>query len=279
MITGMSGAGRSEAGNSLEDLGWFVMDNLPPALIGEVASAADRMGPAGERLALVVGNGRYHEEIAPLIEELRTQADRLRLVFLDASTDVLVRRYESTRRRHPFAAAEGTPRLSEAIEVERSELKSLRSLADLMIDTSDFNVHQLRARMFESFNGDGSVMQTNIVSFGYKHGLPRDVDLVFDCRFLPNPYWVPDLRPLTGFDQAVADYVLQQRIAEEFLSRLEGLLNLVLPGYVQEGRTFLSVAFGCTGGRHRSVAIAERMAATLRRMGRDPTVSHRDVHR
>ena len=278
VIAGMSGAGRSVAADNLEDLGWFVMDNLPPALIPKVAELADGSTNSGDRLALVVGSGRYHEEMAPLVGSLRSQLKRVQLVFLDASTDVLVRRYESTRRRHPFADQEqGT--LSEVIEAERVALEPLRAEADLVIDTSDFNVHQLRDRMVEVFSdaGDGHTMQTTVMSFGYKHGLPLDADLVLDCRFLPNPHWVEELRPLTGLDEAVADYVLQQPVTGAFLTRLERLLALIVPFYVQEGKSYLTIAFGCTGGRHRSVAIAEKMSGVLEQLGHAPAVVHRDV--
>ncbi len=280
VIAGMSGAGRSVAADNLEDLGWFVMDNLPPSLIPKVAELADGSGKAGDRLALVVGSGRLHEEVIPLIGDLRSQVERLQLVFLDASTEVLVRRYEQTRRRHPFVEAEGAVgTLAELIEAERAALEPLRAEADLRIDTSELNVHQLRDRMVEAFAGVSAEqhMRTTVTSFGYKHGLPLDVDLVLDCRFLPNPHWVEELRPLTGLDQAVAEYVLEQPVTGAFLTRLERLLALILPYYVQEGKSYLTLAFGCTGGRHRSVAIAEKMAETLDRLGHAPAVVHRDI--
>jgi UPF0042 nucleotide-binding protein len=281
VVAGMSGAGRSVAANNLEDLGWFVMDNLPPSLIPKVAELADGSGPAGDRLALVVGSGRYHEEIVPLIGMLRSQVDRLQLVFLDASTEVLVRRYESTRRRHPFADVGATGTLGDAIEAERVALESLRAEADIMIDTSDLNVHQLRERILEVFAAGGGelTMRTTVLSFGYKHGMPLDVDLVLDCRFLPNPHWVEALRPQTGLDEPVAKYVLEQPVTGAFLARLERLLALILPFYVQEGKSYLTIAFGCTGGRHRSVAIAEKMAQTLDRLGHSPAIVHRDVEK
>jgi UPF0042 nucleotide-binding protein len=281
VVAGMSGAGRSVAANNLEDLGWFVMDNLPPSLIPKVAELADGSGPTGDRLALVVGSGRYHEEIVPLIGGLRNQVDRLQLVFLDASTEVLVRRYESTRRRHPFADVGTSGTLGDSIEAERVALESLRAEADIMIDTSDFNVHQLRERIVEIFAGGGAepTMRTTVLSFGYKHGLPLDVDLVLDCRFLPNPHWVEDLRSKTGLDEPVAKYVLEQPVTGAFLARLERLLALILPFYVQEGKSYLTIAFGCTGGRHRSVAIAEKMAQTLDRLGHAPAIVHRDVEK
>jgi len=245
VIAGMSGAGRSVAANNLEDLGWFVMDNLPPSLIPKVAELADGSGPAGDRLALVVGSGHYHAEVVPLSGGLRKQMERLQLVFLDASTKVLVRRYESSRRRHPFAETEGASgTLSEIIEAERLALEPIRAEADLMIDTTELNVHQLRDRMVEAFGiGSGeNRMRTTVTSFGYKHGLPLDVDMVLDCRFLPNPHWVEELRPLTGLDPAVAEYVLEQPVTGAFLTRLERLLALILPFYVQEGKSYLTVA-------------------------------------
>ncbi len=282
VIAGMSGAGRSVAADNLEDLGWFVMDNLPPQLIPKVAELADGSGSGGDRLALVVGSGRYHDEVVPLIGGLRHQVDRLQLVFLDASTEVLVRRYESTRRRHPFDVdARSGDTLTDVIEAERLALEPLRAEADLLIDTTELNVHQLRGRMLEAFGSIGSetAMRTTVTSFGYKYGLPLDVDLVFDCRFLPNPHWVEELRPQTGLDAAVADYVLEQPVTGAFLARLERLLALILPFYVQEGKSYLTVAFGCTGGRHRSVAIAERMAHALDRLGHAPAIVHRDIDR
>ena len=282
VIAGMSGAGRSVAADNLEDLGWFVMDNLPPQLIPKVAELADGSGSGGDRLALVVGSGRYHDEVVPLIGGLRHQVDRLQLVFLDASTEVLVRRYESTRRRHPFDVdARSGDTLTDVIEAERLALEPLRAEADLLIDTTELNVHQLRRRMHEAFGSIGSetAMRTTVTSFGYKYGLPLDVDLVFDCRFLPNPHWVEELRPQTGLDAAVADYVLEQPVTGAFLARLERLLALILPFYVQEGKSYLTVAFGCTGGRHRSVAIAERMARALDRLGHAPAIVHRDIDR
>ncbi|MEM9520933.1 MAG: RNase adapter RapZ [Actinomycetota bacterium] len=280
VIAGMSGAGRSTAGNNLEDLGWFVMDNLPPPLIAKVAELADGSGTAGDRLGLVVGTGRHHEQVMSQIAELRNQVERMQLVFLDASTKVLVRRYESSRRVHPFAFDDSAPgTLTEIIEAERQALEPLRAEADLVIDTTELNVHQLRTRLVESFASGGSEtpMRTTVTSFGYKHGLPLDVDIVIDCRFLPNPHWVDELRPLSGLDREVADYVFEQPVTGAFLARLERLLALTLPFYVQEGKSYLTVAFGCTGGRHRSVAIAERVAEALDKLGHAPAIVHRDI--
>lgn len=279
VITGMSGAGRSEAANILEDLGWFVIDNLPPALIAKVAELAQAPGSSIAKVVLVVGTGPYHGEVLPSLATLRKQGLRLRIVYLEAGTDVLVRRYESSRRRHPLDAPDAT--LAESIEAERQLLGPVRAEADLIIDTTDLNVHQLRTRMLDLFSGEAPEgrMQTTLVSFGYKHGLPLDTDLVIDCRFLPNPHWVDELRPLTGLDEPVKDYVLGQPITSEFLDELRSLLTLLLPAYVKEGKSYLTIAFGCTGGRHRSVAIAEEIAAGLREAGFDLRVTHRDIGR
>ena len=275
VIAGMSGAGRSHAANTLEDLGWFVIDNLPPSLIAEAAELAGPQGTAIDRLALVVGTGRYHDEIAGMIDGLRAQMPGLRILFLDAATDVLVRRYESTRRRHPFSEA-GT--LAEAIEAERAALAPVRATADVVVDTTELNVHQLRDRMAELFDaGEGQTMRTTVVSFGYTHGIPLDVDMVIDCRFLPNPHWVEELKPLSGMDPAVVAYLMDQPVTAEFLDRMESLLALLVPQYVAEGKSYLTVAFGCTGGRHRSVAVTEHFARVLAAIGYEPAVVHRDI--
>lgn len=278
VITGLSGAGRSQAANSLEDLGWFVIDNLPPALIPKVSELARAPGSGIGDVALVMGTGPYHEEVAPALSALRASADRLRIVFLEASTEVLVRRYESTRRRHPMAAERS---LAQAIEMERGLYEPVKAQADVVVDTTGLTPHQLRDRMRDLFRPTdaGEAMQVRVSSFGYMHGLPLDVDLVFDCRFLPNPHWVPDLRPLTGRDLPVRDFVLGHEITEVFLGRLEDLLEPLLPAFVEEGKTYLTLAFGCTGGKHRSVAIAEAVAAWLARQGYEPQIAHRDVAR
>ena len=278
VITGLSGAGRSQAADILEDLGWFVIDNLPPTLIPKVAELAQAPGSDIAKVVLVVGIGPYHEAVLPALEELRSQSPRLRILFLEANTDVLVRRYESTRRRHPLA---GERSLAEAIEAERALLESVKENADVVVDTGELNVHQLRHRMLDLFGDDETapVMQTTVLSFGYKHGLPLDTDLVIDCRFLPNPHWVDDLRPLTGLDEPVRRYVLGQEVTASFLAELTSLLRLLMPSYVKEGKSYLTIAFGCTGGRHRSVAIATEIAGALRELGFAPKVSHRDIDR
>ena len=277
VITGLSGAGRSQAANHLEDMGWFVIDNLPPTLIPKVAELGLSPGTAVENIALVVGTGPYHEEVLPALDALERSGARLRILYLEASTDVLVRRYESTRRRHPLMA----DTLAGAIEAERELLESVRARADVVVDTSELNVHQLRDRIVDLFrdSAGGGPMRVTVTSFGYKHGIPLDVDLVIDCRFLPNPHWVESLRPLTGRDSEVSSYLFDQEVAGPFIDRLSRLLELLVPAYVEEGKVYLTIALGCTGGRHRSVAIAEAVADSLRSMGVDPSVTHRDIAR
>ncbi len=279
LITGLSGAGRSEAADHLEDLGWFVIDNVPPALIPKLGELVASPGATADRVALVIRSGDYEEEVRPALDALRSTADSVRIVFLEASTDVLVRRYESTRRRHPLAG--GGDSVADAIGRERRVLEPVKAEADVVVDTSDLNVHQLRQRVLELFGSESpdAGLQTTVLSFGYKHGLPLDVDLVFDCRFLPNPHWVDELRPLTGRDQAVRDYVLAQPDTAEFLQRLDGLLTLMLPAFAKEGKSYLTIAVGCTGGRHRSVTVADEIARLLRGHGFDPAVKHRDIAR
>ncbi|HEX8769869.1 MAG TPA: RNase adapter RapZ [Acidimicrobiales bacterium] len=275
IITGLSGAGRSNAADTFEDLGWFVIDNLPPALIGKVAELVHAPASTTERVALVVGTGAYLDELSPSLEQLRKTGARVRVLFLEASTEVLVRRYENTRRRHPLTDSE---RVSDGIERERALLDPVKAEADVVVDTSDLNVHQLRDRLLELFAREAeNALQTSVVSFGYKHGLPLDVDLVFDCRFLPNPHWVDELRPLTGLDKPVRDYVAAQPETGEFLTRLDDLFGMLLPAFLKEGKSYLSIGIGCTGGTHRSVVIAEELGNMLRERGFAPTIQHRDV--
>jgi len=277
VVTGNSGAGRSHAANVLEDLGWFVIDNLPPALMSKVGELAD--GPASSITHVALAIPAPDEVSAMLadIAELRAPFRRVRILFLEASTAALVQRYEASRRPHPF----GDMGLAEAIEGERTALEALKAEADVVIDTTDLNVHELRDRLVDIFGTEspGGGMHTKLVSFGYKHGLPLDVDMVIDCRFLPNPHWVEDLRPLTGLDEPVRDYVLGQPLTGAFLERMQRLLALVVPAFVTEGKSYLTIAFGCTGGQHRSVAIAEEVARSLERLGFEPSVQHRDVEK
>lgn len=279
VITGLSGAGRSSAAAVLEDIGWFVIDNLPPSLISKVAELVGRPGSETDRVALVVGRGGgdHLDEVRQAIEELRSTGSRVTVLFLDAPDPALVRRFEGTRRRHPVEAESVTT----AIARERSLLAPIKDEADVVLDTGELNVHQLRAWLLDRFSIRDTTarMQLAVVSFGYKHGVPLDVDLVFDCRFLPNPHWVDELRPLTGRDPAVRDYVLRQPDTGPFLDRLDELLALVLPAYVREGRSYLSIAVGCTGGRHRSVVLAEELSRRIAAHGYEPSVVHRDIAR
>ncbi len=276
LVTGMSGAGRSTVSAALEDLGWFVIDNMPLELItrvGELA-AAGSLDYAG--VAFVVGrSGRVQPDALLAVErELQSMHDRVKVLFLDAPDEVLIRRFEGNRRRHPYPA----PTLADSISGERSLLQSIHDAADLVIDTGSLNTNQLRSRIVETFtdSGGSEAMRINIVSFGYSNGIPRDVDLVFDCRFLPNPHWIEDLRPLTGLDPAVSDYVLQQDSAKKFVDDVTSLLRWQIPEFQKEGKSYLSIAIGCTGGRHRSVAISEEIR---RKLGVANAVFHRDISR
>jgi RNase adapter protein RapZ len=282
IITGMSGAGRSTAADTFEDLGWFTIDNLPLALAPKVVELVETPGGTVGKVALVMGRNVADEigqnRVAPAIEALRAGGSRVRVLFLDASDEVLIRRYEGTRRRHPLAETE-TPAVG--ISRERALLEPLKAQADVVVDTGDLNVHQLRDRIVSMFGStdDSREMAISVVSFGFKHGLPTDVDLVFDLRFLPNPHWVDELRPYTGLDAPVRDYVLGNPVTQEFLTKLDDLLTMLLPAYVREGKAYLSIAVGCTGGQHRSVAIAEELGRRLALQEFPPMIRHRDVHK
>jgi len=277
IVTGLSGAGRSQAAAVLEDLGWYVMDNIPTPLITKVAELVSGPGTEVQKVALVVGrHAGQLGELQEAIDQLRDSGERVKVLFLDASDEVLVRRFEGTRRRHPLAN-EG---VVEAIADERHRLQPIKERADVVVDTSELNVNQLRERLGDIFAGDETeAMQILVLSFGFKHGVPLDVDNVLDVRFLPNPHWVEAMRPLTGLDEPVRRYVLAQPEAKEFLDRSEHLFKFLVPAYVKEGKSYLTIAIGCTGGRHRSVVLAEEMASRLRNLGYDPIVTHRDVLR
>ncbi len=298
-VTGLSGAGRSVAGAALQDLGWFVIDNLPVSLLPKVAELASG-GGAYDKVALVMAAAG--EDLAREIDQLRTELHDVRVLFLEANTDVLVRRFESTKRRHPFghgarresdsveadevpAAPPGsaTPggTLIDSIQAERGQLMAARSLADLVIDTSSLSPHQLRSRLASQFSDATTTngLHLTVSSFGFKHGVPLDVDMVIDCRFLPNPYWDELLRPLRGTDASIQAFVFAEERAQAFLEKLEALLEELLPAYADEGRSYLNIAFGCTGGHHRSVAVAEHIASVLKEQGWMPRVKHRDVER
>ena len=278
IVTGMSGAGRSTASDTLEDLGWFVIDNLPPSLIGPVSDLAAAPGSSVARLCLVTDiRGReFFRDLEGALRDLRASGTDVRVIFLEADDDILVRRFEETRRRHP--ADDGGGLLS-GIAAERRLLADLREQADLIVDSSGDTVHQLRDQIIGLLAGPtSSKLQVTVLSFGFKRGTPREADLLFDVRFLPNPHWVDELRPFDGRDDQVRDYVFGQPIAGPFLEQLEGLLDVTLPGYVAERKRYLTVAIGCTGGKHRSVAIAEHVGRHLERRD-DVTVRvvHRDL--
>jgi len=279
IITGMSGAGRSTAAKSLEDLDWFVADNLPPGLLPTMIELARRAMGAVPRIAAVldVRSRAFSTDLQSAIGELAARGVRPRVVFLEASDDTLVRRFESVRRPHPL---QENGRVVEGIAAERELLRGVREEADLVIDTSALNVHELRARMHDAFGADEPAgLRVNVVSFGYKYGLPVDADIVADCRFLPNPRWVPVLAALTGQDEAVRDYVLSQPGAADFLGSYLAALRVVLAGYEREGKRFVTLAIGCTGGKHRSVAVAEHIAGQLAGQGPAVQVLHRDLGR
>ena len=274
LVTGMSGAGRSAAADVLDDLGFYVIDNLPSTLVPQIVDLASQQGSDIDRLAIV--SGRNHDNVLPQVAALRANGHQVTLMFLDASTPVLVQRYDATRRKHPHADV--TDGMLESIEHERRLFEAVRADADLLIDTSDLTVHQLKDRLVAAFAGDDAPrMQIAIESFGYKNGLPLDADIVLDVRFLPNPHWEPELRPLTGHDAAVRDFVLGQPVTANFLADLERLLLGILPSYRSEGRNYLTIAIGCTGGRHRSVAIAEELVRRFAEHGVSTRTGHRDV--
>ncbi len=276
VVTGMSGAGRSSAAKVLEDLGYVVIDNLPPRLLVEAVKAHD-IPEQNKHLAVVVDSrgGLPIEELSNAIFELARASVTSRIVFLDADDEVIVRRYEENRRPHPL----GEPTISAAIEAEREMLADLRIVADYYVDTSSLNIHELREQLKSIFSRDdeSSSMRVSVRSFGFKHGSPRDVDLMFDVRFLPNPHWVEELRDKRGTDSAVSEYVLGREGAEEFVDKVEDLVTFLIPKFEAEGKSYLSVGIGCTGGHHRSVAIAEELGKRLNGQDIRSAVRHRDI--
>ena len=278
LLTGMSGAGRSTVAHALEDSGWYVVDNLPPALLLGLAQASD-----SPRIAVVVDvrTGKYFDDLSSAIKELRSAGINYRMLFLDASDQALVQRFESTRRPHPL---QGNGRIVDGITKERARLEEFRAEADQVIDTSNLNVHQLEKRINEFFKNDSaSGVRINVLSFGYKYGIPVDSDLVLDCRFIPNPHWIPELRPLNGLDKPVSDKVLGSEGVEDFVESYGGVVRKMIPGYFREGKKYVTIAIGCTGGKHRSVAIAEEIARQLTHSSQDLEITahatHRDVGR
>ncbi len=279
VVTGMSGAGRSTTADVLEDLGWYVVDNLPPTMLAPLATLASHAANALPKLAVVVDvrGGSFFTDLRDALAGLSDSGVRTRVLYLDASDASLVRRFESVRRPHPL---QGQDRILDGIERERALVGDLRGSADLVIDSSDLNVHQLGAKIIELFSEDGpATLRLTVMSFGFKYGLPVDSDHVVDVRFLPNPYWVPELRASTGRDEEVRDYVLGQPGATDFVERYVSALEPVIEGYRRENRPFVTIAIGCTGGKHRSVAITEELTKRLRDTGVRASAVHRDLGR
>jgi UPF0042 nucleotide-binding protein len=279
VVSGLSGAGRSTAAKCLEDLGWFVVDNLPPELIATMVELGAQARGAITKVAVVmdVRSRAFTDDLASVIKDLDARGYKPRVLFLEATDAVLVRRFEAVRRGHPM---QGDGRLADGITAERTLLEPLREEADLVLDTSSLSVHDLRAKIEDAFGSEASTQtRVTVLSFGYKYGLPMDADLVMDVRFLPNPFWIPELREHTGLDGEVRNYVLSQEGAEEFLDRYHQLLRLIGAGYKREGKRYLTLAVGCTGGKHRSVAIAEEFARRLTAEGVPATARHRDLGR
>ena len=282
IITGMSGAGRSTVAHSLEDLGWYVVDNLPPALLNNLI---ELVGGSVKQIAVVIDvRGRaFFDDLTKSLAEIGEQGVARKILFVDANDESLVRRFEATRRPHPL---QGTDRIVDGITKERNRLREVRDSADIVIDSSVLNIHQLEKKIAEYFHEDNSVdLQVNILSFGYKYGIPVDADLVVDCRFIANPHWNLELRPLTGLDKPVSDAVLDSANVQEFLSRYQSLFETMANGFINEGRKYLTLAIGCTGGKHRSVAITQELNKRLTTEGFLPgkniqtKAMHRDLGR
>jgi UPF0042 nucleotide-binding protein len=279
IVTGMTGAGRSTAAKALEDLGWFVIDNLPPQMLQSVVQLINDEDDDGARIAVVVDvrSRGFFAQLRGALDQMAERGTRPQILFLEASDDVLVRRQEAARRPHPLQDA---GRLLDGIAREREMVRDLRGDADVLIDTSNLNVHQLASRVEAAFADTiHPVVRATVVSFGFKYGIPVDADMVFDMRFLPNPHWDPELRPLTGLDEPVSDFVLKQPAATDFLDRVESLLETVYAGFLRERKQYLSIAVGCTGGKHRSVAMAHELGRRLRERGVQTSVVHRDMGR
>ena len=279
VVTGLSGGGRSTVARALENVGFYVVDNLPQALMIQMAELAYQAGGSARHTAMVldVRSRAFSTDLGGAVRALRERGFSPRVLFVDADDEVLIRRFENVRRPHPL---QGDGRLADGIAAERVLLAEARETADIVIDTSHLNVNQLRARVEELFGGEDSRrLRVTVLSFGFKYGLPPDADFVVDARFLPNPYWVPDLRELTGQDEPVSQYVLGQRGATAFVESYARLINATVPGFEREGKRYVTVAVGCTGGKHRSVAIAEELAARLRESRVAAGAQHRDLGR
>jgi UPF0042 nucleotide-binding protein len=278
LVSGMSGAGRSSAARALEDLGWFVIDNLPPQMLAPTLQLLAERSDV-DRVAVVVDvrGGRLFDQVESALNETFARGADLKILFLESNDEALVRRFESNRRPHPL---QGTGRLLDAIHRERELLGNVRATADVVVDTSRLSIHDLRRAVDANFDsGEPARLRATVMSFGFKYGIPMDADFVADVRFLPNPYWIPELRHLRGLDAPVNDYVVGQEGAREFLDLYAGVIDLATEGYLREGKRFATVAVGCTGGKHRSVSIAENLAARLVRVGLAVSVVHRDLGR
>jgi UPF0042 nucleotide-binding protein len=278
VITGMSGAGRSTVAHSLEDLGWYVVDNLPPSMLASLCEIAEKTATS---IAVVIDvRGRqFFDDLTRALAEVAEKGISRRVLFVDAADEVLVRRFESTRRPHPL---QGSDRILDGITKERERLQDVRSVADVVIDSSSLNIHQLDKKIADIFHEDDSAdLRVNILSFGYKYGIPVDADLVMDCRFIPNPHWIPELRPLTGLDQSVRENVLAADNVQEFLVNYQALFGTMANGFIHEGRKYLTLAVGCTGGKHRSVAIAAELAKRFEGMSQKSgrKISAQAIHR
>lgn len=279
IVTGMSGAGRSTVGNALEDQGWYVIDNLPPQLLGPISDLFALSKANLPRIAVIIDvrGGEFFNELISNIEQLRTREVNVQLLFLEANDGALVKRFEAVRRPHPLQG-EGT--IIDGIAAERQELLALREMADIVFDTTELNVHQLTNRVAEAFATNAKGLKVNVMSFGFKYGIPTDADLVADARFIPNPHWQDELRAMTGNDAPVADYVLAQPGVQDFITNYVAVLRTTLAGYRTENKRFATIAIGCTGGKHRSVAIANRIAEILSdEADVRISVKHRDLGR
>lgn len=279
IVTGLSGAGKSEATKSLEDMGYFCVDNLPPTLITKFAEACSQSAGKIDKVALVIDirGGVFFNDLFQSLKELSKEQFKYEILFLDASDEVLVKRFKEKRRSHPLA---GNGRVIKGIELEREKLREVKENADIIIDTSKYKIGDLREEMTKRF-GDGIIpekqMAITVLSFGFKYGIPVDSDLVFDVRFIPNPFYIPELKPFSGLDKPVNDYVLEQEETIEFLEKLNGMLDFLIPNYKKEGKRQLIVAIGCTGGRHRSVAIANEIYKSLHEKNYNVYIEHRDI--